>query len=349
MKRIVWETAVCVAVMIAGILSLSGCASSSPGEKASEDLIPVRVLPVYDTHGIDTKSYVGTVAPVKSTLLSCKYPGTLVSLAVRQGDFVNKGDVVAVVESQTVISAREIARATLKQAEDGYDRVTRVHSSGSIADVKMVEIETQLAKARAAAVSAEKAYEECTVRAPFSGVIGNVFVSEGVDVDPVENIVRLLDISELEIHISVPENEVGSLYTGMSARMVIPALNRKSMIAKVVSKGIVASPLSHSYDCTLSPDGCVDGLMPGMVCKVYLENESKSGYIVPSSVVRTDVSGRYVWVVDDGIVDRAYVSIDGFSGNGVVVTSGLDDGDLIIVEGGQKVCTGMKVRTIMSE
>ena len=64
-------------------------------------------------------------------------------------------------------SSHEMAHATLDQAEDGYRRAEQVYRSGSIAEVKMVEITTKLNQARAA--SADKALEDCTIKAPFDG------------------------------------------------------------------------------------------------------------------------------------------------------------------------------------
>ena len=63
--------------------------------------------------------------------------------------------------------------------------------------------------------------------------------------------------------------------------------------------------------------------------------------------VTTDVDGRYVWTVsDDHTVNKTYVVPGGFSGQGILITEGLSDGDRIITEGVQKVCTGLKVRIV---
>ena len=64
----------------------------------------------------------------------------------------------------------------------------------------------------------------------------------------------------------------------------------------------------------------------------------------PASAVRTHRDGSYVCAVRDGKVRKAYVTIGGFSGEGVIVESGLAAGDKVIVEGGQKVSGGMSVK-----
>ena len=285
--------------------------------------------------------------------LTFTYPGagqeTLshISLHVEKGDFVQAGDVIAEVESQSVISSWQISRSMLEQAEDGYRRARQVYDAGSMPDVKMVEVETKLAQARASADAAEAAMEDCRIKAPFSGVIGEVFVSEGVELDVIDRLVQLLDISTVEIDFPVPEKELSEIRTGEEAHVSVPALGGKNIPVRVKNKGITASPLSHTYECTASLLSPLEGLMPGMVVKVYVDGSSGEGITVPASVIRTDISGRYVWTVsENGIVDKKYVVTEGFSGQGVMISDGLSIGDKVIVEGVQKVCTGLKVRIV---
>ena len=240
-----------------------------------------------------------------------------------------------------------MAQATLRQAEDGYRRVAQVHESNSVADVKLIEVRTQLDKARAAAEAADRAMDDCTIKAPFDGVIGEVYSEEGVELSVAEPIAKLLDISETEIHISVPEKEIGGISAGDRATVVIPALGDMECRATVKSKGISASPLSHSYNCTLTPDRAQKDIMPGMVCKVYMESrEDTSRIVIPADVVRIDNEGQYVWTVRDGTVYKSHIKANGFSACGIVVGEGLAEGDMIITDGSQKVSTGMKVKVV---
>lgn len=329
----------CVAA--ASLMLLGGCGQKKEGADRRGP-VPVRVFTVEHTGGTESDVYVGTVQPSKSAVLSCRYPGTLVALHVSEGDRVCKGDTVAVIDSRAVRSSWEMAHASLRQAEDGYRRLVQVHDSGSVADVKMIEIETELTKARASAEAADKALEDCVVKAPFDGVIGDVFTEEGVDVSSVEPLARILDISGLEIEISVPEGEIGQMEEGALAEVSVPALDYAGFPASLRTKGIVASALSHSYKCTLVPSARVEGLMPGMVCKVTFSG-TEDALVIPAAVVRTDKDGRYVWIVEDGKVRKRHVAPGGFSGKGVIITDGLVSGDRVICEGMQKVSSGMTV------
>lgn len=321
---------------------LAGCSGGKDSGQAGEP-VPVKVMTIQEQSELSGRNYVGTVEASKTTVLSCPYPGTLTRLAADVGDIVRKGDTIAVIVSQNVLSTKEMAEATLAQAEDGYKRLSQVYGSGSVAEVKMVEIQTQLSKARASAEAARKAVDDCTVTAPFDGVIGEVFTEEGVETNAMAPLARLLDISCVEIEFSVPEKEIGSVDKGDIYTVEVPALDGAVFQARVKSKGITASALSHSYSCTLTPTGNTAGLMPGMVCRVYGSGSRTDGLVIPASVVKTDGNGRYVWTVREGKVEKRYITTGGFAGKGVSVESGLQAGDQVIVEGSQKVSSGMKV------
>lgn len=322
-----------------------GCKDRAADTDRTSTPVRVKVMKVSADSTVSSKAYVGTVQAGRTILLSARHSGTLAELDVKKGDRVKAGQILARIESRTVKSGYEMAHATLAQAEDGYRRAAQVHSSGSIADVKMVEVETKLKEARAAAASADKAMEDCTIKAPFDGYADEVFPEEGIELDILSPLVRIVDLSSCEVHFSVPEGEVGSLRTGQSIRVDVSATGAENLRGIITSKGVSASPLSHCYDCIAVMDEGTHGLMPGMVCKLKLIEGLSPRIIVPASTLLSGTEGRYLWLVKDGKAVRQTVKTGGFAGKGVVITEGLEEGDLVIVEGYQKVSTGMEVKT----
>lgn len=337
----------------AAILLLASCNTRSKVEEVrallhdQREAKPVEVLVSRAlTAGNDgSLCYVGTVEASGTTTVISRVPGTLTALPVKEGQSVTKGETLAIIESQSAVSAYETAKASLAQAEDGWARVNKVYETGTVTEAKYIEIKTKLEQARAAEAAARNTLEECTVKAPFSGIVEDISLSVGVQTNPGEAIMKIIDVSKPEIHFPLPENEYSNLRIGAGANVVIPATGRV-FEAALVAKGAVASRLSHSYDCTLSVNGDLRGVMPGMVCKVYFKNEESGKRVIPASAVKTDMSGRYVWTVRNDTVGRKYVVISGYIGDGVVVSAGLDSADMIIIQGGRKVSTGMKVKAV---
>lgn len=340
MKRLILACLVLIAV---------SCADNGKRKTAENEPVNVGVMTVTPMSSQYYNVYVGEINASGSAVISTNHSGILEAINVHQGSHVKRGDVLAEVTSKNVIASYEISHATLRQAEDGYERVKKVHSSGTVADVKLVEIETQLAKATAAAKSSEEALEECKIKAPFNGTVSDVLVEQGIQINPGTPILQLVDLSTIEITIPVPEAEIGKIKIGQKALIDVPALNIKDIEAHVALKGVTAAFPSHTYQCTLVPEKKQTDLFPGMVCKVRLSEVSDSMRIrIPASSVEMDSDGRFVWVVKDGIVGKTYVTVDGYQEQGVVISSGLEPGDKVIVKGAAKVSTGMKVNSIES-
>lgn len=328
------------------LIALS-CTDRASKNTVVKEPINVGVLTVTPMSSQYYKVYVGEIGASGSAIISASHSGTLEALNVEQGTHVSKGDVMAEIESKNVLASYEISHATLRQAEDGYERVKKVHESGTVADVKLIEIETQLAKARAAAKSSELSLEECKIKAPFSGTVSDVLVEQGVHVNPGTPILKLVDLSTVEVAIPVPEGEIGRIKIGQRALIDVPALNVCGIEARVALKGVTATSPSHTYKCTLIPDKKQVNLYPGMVCKVRLSEVSDSLRIrIPASSVEMDANGKFVWTLNDGVVGRSYVTVDGYQEKGVIVSSGLEAGDKVIVKGAAKVSTGMKVNSV---
>ena len=334
-------------ILVCLVLIAVSCTDKANRKTTEKETVNVGVMTVTPMSSQHYNVYVGEINASGSAVISSNHSGILEAINVEQGTVVQRGDVLAEVDSKNVIASYEIAHATLRQAEDGYERVKKVHQSGTVADVKLVEIETQLAKAVAAAKSSEESLEECKVKAPFNGTVSEVLVEQGVQVAPGTPILKLVDLSTVEITIPVPEGEIGKIKIGQKALIDVPALGMTDIEAHVALKGVTAAITSHTYKCTLVPEQKQTDLYPGMVCKVRLSEVSESvKIIIPASAVEMDSNGRFVWVVNDGVVGRTYVTTDGYLEQGVVISSGLEPGDKVIVKGAAKVSTGMKVNSV---
>ena len=268
--------------------------------------------------------YVGSLAASRTATLTAPAPGTLDKI-----------------RSESVESAYKAASSRLAQAEDGLKRAKKVYESGALAEVEYIGIQTKVDEARAAEAAARDAREHCSLKTPLSGIVDKVWCVEGEDVSISKPILSIVDLGSIEARFSLPENEYHLYNDGTRASIEIPAL-QKTLDGRLESKGLVASVLSRSYDCRVSIPKA-EGLMPGMVCKVRLKAEDASGTVIPASAVMTDTRGRFVWTATGGVVDKKYITPEGFSGDGIVVSEGLDEGDLVIVSGASKVSTGMKV------
>lgn len=309
--------------------------------------VRVRVLTVSSSKPLYRNSYVGEAVPVREVTLYAPYSGTLKCLHVGKGSMVNRNDTLAVICSQQVESAYRIAQADLEQARDAMDRIEKVYGSGSVTEVQMKDIGTKLEKARATMASAQKAVSDCSIKAPYRGIVSEIYPSGGEDLNVGARVMKITDVSDLKISISVHENEIGNIKCGMKALIDIPALGIWNAIARVSEKSVLSSSLAHSYLCSLKMDRQQSGLIPGMAVKVRFESEApESRIVIPASAVQIDSQGNYIWLSDSCTVKKRRIIPGGYSGKGVIIAKGLTGGEKVIVEGYQKVSSGMKIAEV---
>lgn len=303
--------------------------------------VTVKVMTIGTAMSERTEKYIGELVADRNCVIASEFPSTLTSLKVRKGSRVSAGDTLARVFSQSLVSARDAAKASFDRASDARERVRKMQ--GSVSELQVVEVESKYAQAEASYLAAEDALSSCFITAPFRGVVSEVFVEQGVRLTLSQPILRLVDLSSLKVSFTVSEKELSQFPRGSRVAVEIPAAG-KSFVAVVESVSLEASPLSRTYECLARPLSPLSGQMPGMVCKVG-RSISGGGIVIPASAVRTGTEGRYVWVVEEGVVRKRYITVSGYSGSGIAVGEGLEDGDVLVISGIRKICGGMKVQT----
>ena len=337
-------------VSILTLSTLMAATSCRPKQQQKENVIPVTVMEVQDVQSSYTRSYIGTVVSKHSTILLAPAEGTVVKIPVRQGQQVSKNTLIVKVDSPMAKGMKKTADASLSQARDGYARAEKVYKAGGMSEIQWKEVCTKLAQAESAQEMSESLVDDCDVSAPWDATVSDLYVTMGDNVRPLTRLAMLIDEKHLEISIGVPENEFSRIQEGMKAQVVIPAMDYYTAEAVIDDIGVLASQISHSYNVRLVFQKNPDGLKAGMACKVNLETDRENRVVVPASVVKVDDNGRYVWVVnDEDRVEKRAVKAGSFAGTGVSIESGISRGDRIIVEGTQKVSTGMKVQAKVVE
>jgi len=326
---------------------LTNCDNQQTMEQTAK-IIPVKVMNIEFSDHSFSHNYVGTVEESTAVSLGFSSMGTVERIFVSEGERVKKGRLLAVLDGSTAQNAYDVAKSTLYQAQDAYNRLQPLHEKGSITDIKWIEVESGLDKAKAMEAIAKKSLEDCNLYAPMDGVISNRAIEEGVNVMPGTSAFKLVTIDEVYINVPVPENEIGSIRPGQLATATVPALGNRAYTGVVDKKGVEANPVSRTYTIKIKTGNPKSELMPGMVCKTYLEQSDKTkSIVIPNRSVQISYDNRqFVWLTDGHTAKRQFITVGPLSNMGVIVENGLSKGDMLIVEGYQKVSEGMKINVL---
>ena len=319
--------------------------SGKKDENQAIRAVPVKVVKVSESSYMNSRNYVGTVEAVSSSSLSFEVMGNVSKVFVTEGENVQKGKLLATLDKATLQNSYNASLASLKEAQDAYNRMKSLYDNGSLPEMKWVEVQSKLQQAVSMEQISRKSLKDAGLYAPFSGVISSKSIEPGMNVMPGIEVMQLADISTVNIKIAVPEKEISHVNKGQQAEVRVGALGDKLFTGVVSEKGIAANPLAHTYEVKIKLNNTSHELMPGMVCKVGVHSrETEAGIVVPNHAVQLHSDGKkFVWVVKGNAASVRMVSTGELTAEGVVITAGLQPGDEVIVSGNQKVSEGTKI------
>jgi len=207
----------------------------------------------------------------------------------------------------------------------------------------------------AAVANAKNQLDYAVLKAPFDGKVAARYVDNFQTVQAKQTIVRLLDVSKIEVTIQVPESLIALVPRVKKARCLFDALPGKEFVGQITKIGSEASQTTRTYPVTVAVDQPEEAqILPGMAATVSRHPEDKEeaaapDLIVPPSAVFTAEAGQgsYVWVVGaDKKVARKAVKTGKLTPVGLVVTEGLKPGDLVVTAGVNSLREGQEVKLL---
>ncbi|MBQ9666046.1 MAG: efflux RND transporter periplasmic adaptor subunit [Bacteroidaceae bacterium] len=302
---------------------------------------------------VNGRTYVGEVEAESSTAVSFTGSGTVLRVLVDEGQRVSKGQLIAEMDATQARNALANCEAQMRQANDALARMKQLHDQNSLADMKWVETQSQVAQAQAQLDMAKKAVADCRVYAPVSGVVGKKMMNAGETALPSQPVCTILNINNVKVKVSVPEKEIAQFSATTPTEIRVEALG-ETFAGGRIEKGVQADPVSRTYDIRIRVENPGERLLAGMVCEVKVmggsdtvaanETPREAAVSVPITAVQRSADGSmFVWKAEEGKAHRAKVTLGRASGNRIEVANGLKKGEKVIVEGYQKLSEGSEV------
>ena len=196
-------------VFCAALLLAAGC--SSPKKNRTVDPLRVETIVAAPSADVGAAVYVGAIEEESSAALSFPVAGTVARTFADEGRRVGKGHLLAELDPTSARRTFEAAEAALNQAKDACARLKQLYDAESLPEIKWVEAQTRLRQAEAAFGIAKKNLEDCSLYAPFSGVVGQRRISAGETALPGVPVLTLLEVGRVKVRFSVPEQEIARL------------------------------------------------------------------------------------------------------------------------------------------
>lgn len=343
-------------LIAAGIL-LQGCGNDKK-EADKKTGVPVSTSQVIASSVPNTYQYSGTVSSLKKSTLSTRIMGQIDKIYVHEGNKVEKGQLLLSIRSNDIMAKKSQVEsnivevsAGLKNAEADYNRMTALYETKSATKKELDDITTHLNMMKARLDAANKAKAEveemmtyADIRAPYTGVVTNLFVDAGDMANPGMPLLAVEGPGTFEVITRIPESEIDLITRNDTVYVDVKSCERK--VKGVVTGVSTSSRLSGSQFETkvlLMPDAQqTKELRSGMFAQVEMTKGDEKKIMVPQDIIvnRGQLTG--VWTVSESNTALLrWVRLGKSNGNDIEVLSGLSQGDRLILKSDERLHDGL--------
>ena len=323
---------------------------------------PVKVVEIDSSSMERIYEFPGQIQAGQQLDLAFEVPGKLTTINVKEGDFLKKGELVATLDTRDYQSTLNSAKATLEEAKLERDRNQRLFDQQAGSKEAVEKSIRTVQTAQASYEKAKKAFEDTSLKAPFSGVVAKVFVDDFQNVSANQDIVVMQDTTTFEAVIDIPETLWVLAKPGLSnekrtkrsrPEIRLTALRGASFPAKISETSMLADPKTRTFQVTLTFSPPADlNISPGMTAAavIHWAGEAPGGaamFTVPVGAVGFDDAGKaYIWKIDGEKMTAGRVEVQaGEVTDGSIGISGeLTVGDMLAASGIAQIREGMVLK-----
>jgi len=343
------------------LFTLGGCVKNEDIETAR----PVKYVRIETRENVSEKSFSGLVVSQISIPLSFRVEGNITNQYAKEGDFVKKGQALAKIDptlynlevSENQAKAQK-TRIDALNAQSYVKRLESLYKEGAVSARQYddARANAEALKSQVKADSDRSAYSAqkvsyTTLRAPLDGYITREVRQIGTYVNAGEPVFEFISSKRPEIKAYIPQKYINEIYIGQNAIIAIDALNGRKFqgrVARVNPSSLDTPAFSIRIDI-MNPSIDIKDGMSALVDLTLRATSSENTISIPISSVGEDENGNYVWILEDikedtAIAVKRKVVIGEINSENVDITSGLENGELVISAGGDFVQEGLKVK-----
>lgn len=292
----------------------------------------------------------GSVDTKENILVQPEYQGTLVSLNVKAGQRVSKGQILGRIDDAGLSQQVASLENQYALAKTTFERQKNLWNQKIGSEIQYLQAQTQMISAQRGVAQIKAQLSKTVIRAPFSGTIDEVFVEKGeVVAASAQGLMRIVNLGNMYVSTSIPETYIGKLKIGTEVDVYLTSLD-KTYKGKVRQIGNFINPNNRSFGIEVSVPNPENLLRPNQVAKLkVIDYVSKNAIVVPTNVIQQDSKkNSFVYTVlnstgKTGTAKKVIVKTGQSSDNVTEILSGLDSDAIIVTEGMNTISDGMKL------
>jgi RND family efflux transporter MFP subunit len=307
--------------------------------------------------------FTGVIEAWQTINITPEVGGRIAKIYVEEGDRVQKGQLLAELDTRATRLQLEqaeafvaVAQANYNDAEKNMERMERLIKENAVSEqqyekIKLVfeSAEAQLNQAKAALNLSKYNLDVSIMEAPFSGVVASRNAEVGDVINPMmggfspnSGVLTLMDFSRVKIEVDVSHQDVVRIKKGQPASMAVSAIPGRSFSGRVSVVNLTADPMTKKFHVEVASDNPDLILRPNTFGEIMIEVSShENALVVPQNAI---LENKYVFVVnEDNTVRRQEVNVGLENTDMVEILSGVQLGDRVVVEGSYGLDNGTKI------
>ena len=276
--------------------------------------------------------------------------GRLIKLNIDEGDYVEKGDLVAVLDLEQLNRQMAELETSYQLAEEVFQRQKRLWDQNIGSEIQYLQAKNEKERLEKSMATLEFQQSKGNVYAPLSGVVDMVNILEGELVSAGVPIAVILDVRQYIATADLAENYLGKVRLGDVVTVRFPSLDTETK-GKISYIGNTIDKANRTFRIEVKVR-VAKNLKPNMLVEVKVNiNTIENVVTVPINIIQQEINGKeYLMIVDRSegtpVAKKTYITKGNTNDNSAVITSGLVPGDEVILVGGRTVNEGSPLEII---
>jgi len=312
----------------------------------------------------DQVQLIGTVESWRRSRVAAETSGKVAVLKGRRGDQVVKGAILALLRKSTLqlklketIAKRNASRARLEKAVDQMNRSEKLVKEALLserayreAELTVAELKEELAVSEAAILQIRDEMEKKTVKAPFDGVITRELTEVGQWVQKGGGILQMVDLSTVRILVDIPERYVPGVKKGSAVQVRIDALGEETFPGKVHALVPEGDRASRLFPLEIRVKNPKLRIKEGMLARVEFDlGQARRSLMVDKDAIIVRGPQTYLFSIQEGKAIRHQVSTGKAKGTRIEIKGPIEEGQLVVIRGNERLRDGQSVEVLPSK
>jgi membrane fusion protein (multidrug efflux system) len=323
---------------------LSSCGEADALDKDTKQelviSVPVEVAPLTIGHISSNYATTAVLEAKEEAFVVPRASGIIEYIYIEEGDYVEKGQILAQIEPRRYHLNLDRAKADLVGVEKELAKINKVYDKKLVSDDTYDKLTAQYESAKATRALAELDLKEATIVAPISGYIAerNAKVGNLSESFQRERMFHIVQQKELYGIVYLPEKELSKVHKDQQAFLNLTAFDGADIIAFVERISPVIDSKTGTFKVTLRVPNPDNLLMSGMFAQVKLNYDTKQNVVLlPRKALLAIDDSVNVFVVKDGIASKQAVTVGYQEGEVVEILSGLLGTEKVVITGHQNL------------